>query len=70
VFPSRRKIADALTDNERDEYTGFSVQGRRPSIGERNITQFMAAIDMWVPYVSRPPRFPYLVCRHCYSCLS
>ena len=62
VFPSRRRIADALTDNERDDYMGSSFHGRRPSIGERNTAQFMAAIDMWVPYVSRPPRFPYLVC--------
>jgi hypothetical protein len=62
VFPSRRRSADTLTDNEREEYTGSSVQGRRPSIGDRNTAQFMAAIDMWVPYVSRPPRFPYLVC--------
>lgn len=61
VFPLRRRTSDALTDNEGEEYTSFPVQGRRPSIGERNAAQFMAAIDMWVPYVSRPPRHPYLL---------
>ncbi|CAK5265331.1 unnamed protein product [Mycena citricolor] len=35
--------------------------GRRSSIIERPSAQFMAAIDMWVPYVSKPPRFPYLL---------
>jgi len=37
-------------------------RGRRGSVGEKNVMQFMAAIDMWVPYLSRPPRAPYLVC--------
>lgn len=38
-----------------------SLRSRRASISERNVAHFMAAIDMWVPYVSRPPRSPYLV---------
>ena len=38
-----------------------SLRSRRGSIGERNAMQFMAAIDMWIPYVSKPPRSPYLV---------
>jgi hypothetical protein len=62
IFPSRRRTADAHTDNDGEEYSKPSVQSRRLSIGERNSAQFMAAIDMWVPYVSRPPRSPYLVC--------
>jgi hypothetical protein len=37
-------------------------RGRRSSVGDKNFIQFMAAIDMWVPYLSRPPRAPYLVC--------
>jgi len=45
-------------------------RNRRASISERNTAQFMAAIDMWVPYVSRPPRFPYLVSRALYSVLA
>lgn len=31
------------------------------SIGEKNSMQFVAVIDMVVPYVLRPPRAPYLV---------
>lgn len=38
-----------------------SLRSRRGSVGERNTIQFMAAIDMWIPYVSKPPRSPYLV---------
>lgn len=32
------------------------------SIGERKHAQFMAAVDMWVPFLSKPPRLPFLVC--------
>ncbi|KAJ3733991.1 hypothetical protein DFJ43DRAFT_1022595 [Lentinula guzmanii] len=38
-----------------------SISRRRSSVGERNQVQFMAAIDMVVPYISRPPRSPYLL---------
>lgn len=41
---------------------------RRHSIGEKNQALFMAAIDMWVPFLSKPPRSPYLV--SCHQCLS
>ncbi|KAF9527020.1 hypothetical protein CPB83DRAFT_794094 [Crepidotus variabilis] len=34
---------------------------RRHSITERNQVQFMAAIDMWVPFLSKPPRSPFLL---------
>lgn len=34
---------------------------RRLSVGDRNHAHFMAAVDMWVPYMTRPPRFPYHV---------
>ncbi|KAF7337983.1 hypothetical protein MVEN_02021900 [Mycena venus] len=49
------------------KYTGhilisnYHISLRRSSIIERNTVQFMAAIDMFVPYASRPPRSPYLV---------
>ncbi|XP_006458000.1 hypothetical protein AGABI2DRAFT_183107 [Agaricus bisporus var. bisporus H97] len=36
-------------------------QKRRLSINDRNHVHFMAAVDMWVPYTNRPPRFPYLL---------
>ena len=32
-------------------------RSKRPS----TIAQFMAAIDMWVPFISQPPHAPYLV---------
>jgi hypothetical protein len=54
VFPNQS------LDHE-EPYSRTSLRSRRPSISERNTAQFMAAIDMWVPYVSKPPRHPYLV---------
>jgi hypothetical protein len=42
--------------------TYSAAKMRRGSVGERNNMHFMAGIDLWVPYVSRPPRAPYLVC--------
>lgn len=56
TFPTRNRN----TQNE-SEAESSSMSARRLSIGERNAAQFMAAIDMWIPYVSRPPRHPYLV---------
>ncbi|KAJ3815443.1 hypothetical protein F5876DRAFT_85807 [Lentinula aff. lateritia] len=40
---------------------GSAFSRRRSPISERNQVHFMAAIDMVVPYVSRPPRAPYLL---------
>lgn len=34
---------------------------RRPSISDKGYMHFMAAIELWVPYLSKPPRAPYLV---------
>jgi hypothetical protein len=63
-FP--RFKGNSLTDNEGDNLVrGASMmasRGRRPSVVDKNVLQFMAAIDMWVPFLSRPPRAPYLVC--------
>ncbi|KIY65486.1 hypothetical protein CYLTODRAFT_445321 [Cylindrobasidium torrendii FP15055 ss-10] len=36
-------------------------QSRRMSLSDRPHAHFMAAIEMLVPYVSRPPRSPYLL---------
>lgn len=41
--------------------TFSATQMRRPSISERNNMHFMAAIELWVPYASRPPKAPFLV---------
>ena len=46
-----------LSDNEES----FSRTTRRPSAGERSQAHFMAAIDLWVPFLRMPPRSPYLV---------
>ncbi|KAJ6490610.1 hypothetical protein C8R47DRAFT_1045391 [Mycena vitilis] len=53
VFPVRYQDSDG--------YSRSAGSLRRSSIIERNTVQFMAAIDMFVPYASRPPRSPYLV---------
>ena len=47
-----------LSDNEEES---FSRTPRHPSTGERNQAHFMAAIDLWVPFLCMPPRSPYLV---------
>jgi hypothetical protein len=61
-FPPRYR-----SDNEEEAYLSrinptASVRRRRASISEKNVLQFVAAIDLWVPFVSKPPRAPYLVC--------
>ncbi|KIJ16973.1 hypothetical protein PAXINDRAFT_39161, partial [Paxillus involutus ATCC 200175] len=43
---------------------------RRGSVSERNNMHFMAAIEVWVPYVSRPPRAPFLIALPVPRCLS
>ena len=47
-----------LSDNEEES---FSRTPRLPSAGERSQAHFMAAIDLWVPFLCMPPRSPYLV---------
>ena len=47
-----------LSDNEEES---FSRAPRRSSAGERSQAHFMAAIDLWVPFLCMPPRSPYLV---------
>ncbi|KAK7038082.1 hypothetical protein R3P38DRAFT_2904327 [Favolaschia claudopus] len=54
VFPARYQDSDTYSSRS-------SSSLRRSSVIERNTVQFMAAIDMFVPYASRPPRSPYLV---------
>lgn len=41
--------------------TFSATRMRRPSVGERNNMYFMAAIELWIPYTSRPPKAPFLV---------
>ncbi|KAG6862067.1 hypothetical protein C0995_007197 [Termitomyces sp. Mi166 len=55
VFPTRPKN---LSETESEDY---ARRPRRLSVGDRGSAQFMAAIDMWIPFVSHPPRYPYLL---------
>lgn len=57
-FPSRSRIPGLVAD---PEATPQSFN-RRLSVGDKTVVQFMAAVDIWVPFVSTPPRAPYLVC--------
>jgi len=62
-LPSRRHKEGSHSDIEDDPPPLQTPPSRRrPSIGERNQAQFMAAIDMWIPFVTKPTRSPYLVC--------
>ena len=47
-----------LSDNEEE---GSFPTPKRVSVGERSQAHFMAAIDLWVPFLCMPPRSPYLV---------
>ncbi|KAJ3510224.1 hypothetical protein NLJ89_g4806 [Agrocybe chaxingu] len=60
VFLSRRK-GGGLSETEEEAFTRTPGNRRRPSVGERNQAQFMAAIDLWIPLLSKPPRSPYLL---------
>jgi hypothetical protein len=60
-----KEFPPQLANGYMNEYSGRSTpstrRARRSSVGERNVVQFMAAIDMAVPILARPPRAPYLV---------
>lgn len=46
----------------RDEFgSSTGALKRRASISEKNNMYFMAAVELWVPYLCKPPRAPYLV---------
>lgn len=49
---------------------GSSYRSRRGSVSEKNMIQFMAAIDMWVPLLTKPPRAPFLLSIPTPRCLS
>ena len=55
-FPARSRLGNTLNDNE-----ATPSYRRRASLSGGNVLQFMAAVEMMVPFVSRPPRAPYLV---------
>ena len=47
-----------------------SLHKRRPSIGDRRTLNFVAAIEMWVPYTCSPPNAPYVLSIPTPRCLS
>lgn len=59
-YPSNRR-GKYESDNEDEGSSSTPISRRRPSIGERPQAHFMAAIDMWIPLLGKPPRSPYLV---------
>ncbi|KAH0830735.1 hypothetical protein J3R83DRAFT_2214 [Lanmaoa asiatica] len=50
--------------------TFSATQMRRASVSERNNMHFMAAIELWIPYVLRPPKAPFLIAIPVPRCLS
>lgn len=64
-FPPRYGFGGMAPESERDDSRGTSFSSRRisrrGSVGERPALQFMAAIEIWVPLLTKPPRAPYLV---------
>ncbi|KAI6109636.1 hypothetical protein F5141DRAFT_1115735 [Pisolithus sp. B1] len=50
--------------------TFSAAKMRRGSVSERNNMHFMAAIDLFVPFTSRPPRAPFLISLPLPRCLS
>ncbi|KAL0946801.1 hypothetical protein HGRIS_012972 [Hohenbuehelia grisea] len=60
-FPSLEPSASIYGDHDLSR-SQTPYKRRRSSIGERHVLQFMAAIEMFIPYLSSPPRAPYLLC--------
>lgn len=57
-------LSPARNGGSSDNEEGLSrtpVTPRRTPAGERSQAHFMAAIDLWVPFLCMPPRSPYLV---------
>ncbi|KAI6028572.1 hypothetical protein F5J12DRAFT_763443 [Pisolithus orientalis] len=50
--------------------TFSAVKMRRGSVSERSNMHFMAAIDLFVPFTSRPPQAPFLISLPLPRCLS
>ncbi|KAG2344300.1 hypothetical protein BDR05DRAFT_203844 [Suillus weaverae] len=64
-FPPRLGVDSAIRVS-----TFSAAKMRRGSVGERNNIHFMAGLDLWVPYVCRPPKAPFLTSIPLPHCLS
>jgi hypothetical protein len=61
-LPPKMGSSSAVFEGDTFRDSPFSsMRSRRNSVGERNVYQFMAAIELWVPLLTKPPRFPFLV---------
>ncbi|KDQ61102.1 hypothetical protein JAAARDRAFT_67494 [Jaapia argillacea MUCL 33604] len=71
-FPTPKMRTSGLDYDDGRSSRASSGRSRRASIGggDKNLLQFMAAIEMWVPFLSRPPRAPYLLSIPTPRCLS
>ena len=58
ILPTRAAVA---ADNEHEVPNGMSSRARRQTFAERNTIMFMAGAEIFVPFVSRPPKAPYQV---------
>ncbi|KAG8217685.1 hypothetical protein J3R82DRAFT_5838 [Butyriboletus roseoflavus] len=65
-FPPRFNAGDSALRVS----TFSATQMRRPSVSERNNMHFMAAIELWIPYASRPSKAPFLISIPVPRCLS
>lgn len=65
-FPPNYRIGSSSLDSDDDDpVVPTPVKSRRGSvIGDKNMLQFMASIVMWVPFLTQPPKAPYLVRTH------
>lgn len=57
-FPPKYKIGGSSTDSEGEAHSYKSVsktpfKNRRNSVSEKTVVQFMAGLDLWVPYLSK-----------------
>ena len=58
ILPTRVAVA---ADNEHVVPNGMSSRARRQTFAERNTIMFMAGAEIFVPFISRPPKAPYQV---------
>ena len=58
ILPTRAAVA---ADNEHEVPNGMSSRSKRHTFTERNTIMFMAGAEIFVPFISRPPKAPYQV---------
>ncbi|KAI0032814.1 hypothetical protein K488DRAFT_78243 [Vararia minispora EC-137] len=69
-LPPRPSMNSMHEDSGEHTPVPSKFRPRRGSVGEKNMLQFMVGISMVVPYLSRPPRAPWLLSIPTPRCLS